>query len=348
MLAATSSDARVAALVHTHGTRLVRLAHLLEVPAPELVAADALAATLLRRRSGDAHEELMTAAHGVGARAQLPIHDDTRLQGWLDRAERAALAVDLTALHAVTVQRMAVQRAQRTAYRRRMSAAAVAAVAVVAGASLVHGGDRAAQGPAPTLTTGRIEGYPPSPVERGPVEVSGLLPSRPRRLPPDQRSATGVSLADTLLAGPTVRVTPVHVRGAPATVIAAQCAPRAGPPSLCAVAVPPDEPLLQGTPKYLLATLPLPTGGRLTSTRDPVISRSSFVDEFDQETVLWEVASARIGRLRVAFTDGGWANATRYSHPTWDVALFVIAAGDSAPARLTYLTDGVVLQRRFL
>lgn len=348
MPAPSSSDVRVPTLVHTHGTRLVRLAHLLDVPEPELVAADALAATLSRRGSDDAHEELMTAAHEVGARAQPPIHDDIRLQGWLDRAELDVLQVDLMALQTVTVQRMAVQRAHHTTRRRRMAAAGVAAVALLVGASLLSDGDQNARGPAPALPTGSLEGYPPSPVARGPVAVSGLLPSRPRRLPPGQRAARGFTLADTFLAGRTVRVTPVHVRGAPATIIAVQCAPHDGSPSLCAVAVPPDEPLRQGRPKYLLATLPLPTGDRITSTRDPLVSRSSFVDEFDKETVLWAVASARVERLRVEFTDGRWANATRYSHPTWDVALFVIAAGERAPVELTYLTDGRVLERRFL
>jgi len=65
--------------------------------------------------------------------------------------------------------------------------------------------------------------------------------------------------------------------------------------------------------------------------------------------VLWEVASDRVGTLRVHFTDGTWADATRYSHPSWDAALFVLAAArDKAPAELTYRTDGMILERRYL
>ena len=79
-----------------------------------------------------------------------------------------------------------------------------------------------------------------------------------------------------------------------------------------------------------------------------MVSRSSFVDEFKQRTVLWEVASASVGTLRVEFADGRSADATRYSHPTWDVALFVLAVRDATPARLRYMADGFVLDQRAL
>jgi hypothetical protein len=341
-----ASDEQVVALVHTHGTRLVRLAYLLDVPEPQCAAADALAHTVLGRRSGDAHDDLITAARHIGARAQPAVYDEALLQGWLDRAERDAHEVDLQALQTATVSAMTDQRARRSTTRRRATAGAVAAVMVVAGAGAVAGEDGPA--PAPPAANARLDGYPPPSQATGrPVDVVELMTSRPRRLPPGQRSATGVALADTLLAGPTVRVAPVHVDGARATVIAALCAPRGGPPSLCTLAVPPDDTLRQAAPKHLLATLPLPTGDRLRSLSAPLVSRSSMVDEFKQKTVLWEVTSAKVGTLRVQFADGRSADATRFSHPTWDVALFAVV-GDVTPARLWYLTDGMVLDQRSL
>jgi len=337
---------RIAAFVHTHGARLVRLAHLLGAREPEQAGADAVAATLQRRGSGDAHDDLVSAARHVGAMGDPPVRDDGRLQEWLDRAALSEHPVDLAALQHATVERLAVQRADRSRQRRRTAAGALGVVALVVAASALTDADDVA--PAPSQATERLEGYPPDPVAEGPVDLSGLQPPAPRRLPEDQRSSAGMIVENTFMAGPATPVARVHMNGEPTTVVAIGCAPFQGPPSVCAISVPRGAPLRQSTPIALLALLPVPVGDQLISDWDPAVSRESLVDEFDQRTVLWEVASAEIGTLHVDFSDGRSATATRYRHPSWDQALFLLVAGDQMPARLSYMADGIALDRRFL
>jgi len=345
---------RLQALVHTHGTRLVRLAYLLGVDEPEGATADALARTMLTRRHGDAHEELLAVALEVGARAEPPIHDNTRLQGWLDRAEVDTRDVDLLALQAEAVRRLAVQRDRRATYRRRTVAAATVAVAVVAGASLIDGRERPAPRPPPPLATDRIEGYPPDPasgppvVRASPVNLSGSLPAAPADLPVGQESAAGVVVADLVLAGPTTPIATVHIEGAPATVLAVSCAPRGEPASVCVLVLMRDQPLRSAEGSSLLAVLPIPPGDSLVSRGLPSLGRISFVDEFHHKTMLMEVTSADVDAVRVDFPNGQYAYARRLSAPGADAALFVAVTVDATPATVTYMSDGTVLHRRSL
>lgn len=345
-----TTEDRISTLVHIHGTRLVRLAYLLEVPAPELAAADALATTVLRRSGADAHEELAAAAQEVGARAEPPVHDYSRLQGLLDRAQLDARQVDLIALQVAAACRLAVQRERRRRYRRRVAGAAVAAVALVAGATAVTGGGDDPGSPSPSLTTGATGGLrnAPESTVRAPVDLSGLLPSPPARLPPGLRSGTGAVIADAVLAGPSAAIARVHIDGAPATVVAVNCAPRNRPAALCVVALARGETLREAEPSSLLAVLPLPRGEGFTTPVPPAVSRSSIVDEFQLRTVLMEATSAKVGTVSVSFTTGQFSYAARFSEPQWDAALFIAVTGDETPAALTYLTDSMIVGRRVL
>jgi len=342
---------RVSMLVHTHGTRLVRLAHLLDVPEPELLAADAMAAILVRRGGGDAHQELMAAAYEVGARAEPPIHDQARLQGWLDRAELDPHQVDLMALQSATVQRMAVQRARRSTYRRRMGATAAAAVALVAGASALTGAEDDPPSPPSTLATGPSSGLRDAedfvPASR--VDLSPWLPPPPPTgLPQGQRAGRGIVVADAVLAGPSLPISTVHIGGDPATVLAVSCAPRDQPLSLCVFALPRDQTLREAESSSLLAVLPVPRGDRYTNPGSLSLSRSSIVDELKLKTVFMEATSADVGTVSVRFTTGDYGFATRFSAPEWAAALFVAVTGDATPAALTYLADGMTLDHRVL
>lgn len=351
--AGTTGD-RSSALVHTHGSRLVRLAHLLGAPDPEQTAADALALTLLHRGRGDAHWELLTAAQHVGAHVRPPIHDAPRLQGWLDRAELDSHPVDLTALQQATVARLTVQRARRSTSRRRMAAGALAVVVGLVGVNALTDEEADTTTPNTPLSMGGVDGLRPAlgdPADPGPVDVARLL-APPARLPTGLRAAAGVVVADAVLTGPARPVARVHLEGAPTTLLGVACAPRDDPPSLCLLALREDQPLrslrsAQLSP--LVATLPLPLRGRLISSNASLVTRhSSVVDEFDLETVLMEVTSARVDSLYVTFANGQSTYATRYVDPAWDASLFVLIAGDQTPAQLSYLSDGVVVDRRSL
>ena len=341
---------RVQALVHTHGTRLVRLAHVLATNAPEIAAADALATTLLRGRHDDAHEELMTAARAVGARAEPPIHDDARLESWLDRAELDDRQVDLLALQAATVQRIAVQRARRRAYRRRTGVVSIAAVALVGGASAFAGTEDgsvpSSSSPSATASSGTrdAEDF----IEASPVDLSGRLPSPPALVPRDQRSADGITVGDVTLTGRASPIAHVHIETAPATVLAVRCVPSGQPRGLCVLVLHGDQALHDIDASSMLAVLPIPRGDEYTNRGLPSLGRTSVVDEFHLKTVLMEATSTEVGTVHVRFTNGQFAFATRFSKPAWDAALFVAVTVDEIPAALTYTTDGFILDRRVL
>jgi len=336
----------MASFVHTHGARLARLGHLIGASPPDAAAADAMALTLLQRRRGDGHDELMTAARHVGGYGEPPVHDDVLLQELLDRAETYPHHIDLVRLHAMTAERLSVQRVRRRSLRRRTAAGALAVVALVAGASVVTG-ENDDPVSAPSSATEHLERYPALyPAMESDLSLLRLSP--PRRLPPGQRFAYGVAVEDTLLAGPAVRVGRAHLGGEPATVIAVPCAARVGPASLCTVAVPRGEPLRDASPTALIAMLPVPSGSRNQPIREwgPVVALTSIAEEFRDQTVLWEVTSARGKQRGEGVADGGSTAAMRYSHPSWDVTLFALVARDQMVAELWYLTDGVVLDQR--
>jgi hypothetical protein len=204
--------------------------------------------------------------------------------------------------------------------------------------------------PNPPLSMGGVDGLRPArgdPADPGPVDVARLL-APPARLPAGLRAAAGLVVADAVLTGPARPVARVHLEGAPATLLGVACAPRPDPPSLCLLELPGGQPLRSAQLSSLVATLPLPLPGHFISSDASLVTRSSVVDEFDLETVLMEVTSAQVESLYVTFANGQSAYATRYVDPAWDASLFVLIAGDQTPAQLSYLSDGVVVDRRSL
>lgn len=345
MVVARSGVDEVAAFVHTHGARLVRLAHLLDVPDPLPAAAGAMASTMLRRGRSDAHEDLLAAARAVAAHAQPPVREDARLQGWLDRAELESYETDLDALRSETADRLASQRRSRNRTRRRAAAGTAAALLVLAGASLLTGGPDDAE-PPPTDGLGRLRPTSDSAGSDGPGLV-GLPPAGSVVLPRQLQSAQGVLVADILLLGPAVPIARVDVAAGRATMLAVQGVTRDHTRVVCVLAIPDGQTLLQADEADLVGVVPTPTPGRLLSGAAPLRVRQSVVEDYRGRNLLLDVTSSRIDRAIVTLSDGKVVEANRYPIPGGDSALFVTVDDDSA-AVITYVGHDRVLRRRSL
>jgi len=231
-----------------------------------------------------------------------------------------------------------------------MAAAAAAAVVLVAGASAITGAEGNPREPSATVPPSGLRPSWVRPTLDSQVDLSDRLQPPPAALPAGQRSGSGLRIGgtQTRLTGPTLPLAHVHIDGAPATMLGVRCTASGQPPSLCVLALTLDQTLREATSSSLLAVLPLPRRDDFTGPAMPAVSRISIVDEFDLETVLMDVASVDVGTLSVRFTTGDYSYATRFSAPGWDAALFVLVSGHATPAALTYMTDGMILDRRVL
>lgn len=334
----------IAAFVHTHGTRLFRLAHVLEVADPARTAADAVASTVMRRRrGGDAHDALLTAARAVGAQARPPVRDDARLQGWLDRAETAPYEADLDALRSDTAVRVELQHRRRSSTRRRAGAGTVAAALLVGVASLLTGGaEDAAQLPSEQW------GWHPTGAASATQQPAlvGLPPAGSVLLPRQLQSANGVLIADMLLLGPAVPIARVDVATGPATMLAVEGVTRRDSRVVCVLAVPDGQSLQQADEADVVAILPAPMKGRLLSRVTPLTVRQSIVENYRGRNLLLDVTSSRIDNALVTLADGRQVLAHRYSAPDSDVALFV-TVDDASAAEILYFSrkQGVVRRK---
>lgn len=339
----------VTTLVHTHGARLVRLAHLLGADRPEASAADAMATTLLQRpRPRDAHDELTAVAGLVGARGQPAIRGTARLQGWLDRAELDPYDVDLSALLSATAQRLEEQQRRRSRNRRRAAIGVVAAaVVVVAAGSLWPGDDPAAAG-WPVPGSGIL--YPNEPLLNGGDPNADARPHLPApravELPTAQRSAANIAVADVVLNGRTIPIMPTTLAGSPAHVLGIGCTARGGIPALCVLAISESSSLADATPAALLSVLTTPRIGHVASDRGPAVLRAPDIDGLTGQTLTVEVTSADVDAVLVTYTNGSQVLANRYRAANRPGTLFAALNIDVMPSDVAYLAaDGTTLAR---
>jgi len=328
-----SREEVVAAFVHTHGTRLVRLAHLFGADDPHRAAAAAMASTLLRwGRHGDAHDDLLTAARSVGSLGRPPVHEDVRLQGWLDRAEASAYEVDVDALRAETGRELEIQRTRRSATRRRTGLGVAAAVLAIAAVSAVIGDE---QPPSQPDGLGRLTSE--EPVASEGVALVDLPPAGSLRLPAELRSQKGVvAVADVLLHGPALAIARVEVAAGPATMLAIEGTNSSGDHVVAVLAVPDGESFLLVDESDLVAVMRAPRRDRLLSSDTPLTLRQTVVEDFQGRNLLLEVTSSRIDHAFVTLADSKQVLANRYSVPRSEVALFV-AVDDDSVAEITYI-----------
>lgn len=336
MTVSPSGVNEIAAFVHTHGARLVRLAHLLGVADPASAVADAMASTLLRGgRRRDAHDELLEAARAVGSQRQPPVREDARLQGWLDRAEAAAYEIDLEDLRHETARRLEVQRGQRSSTRRRAAVGTIAAVLLVAGISVVAGDDDTAARQPDGFGGLRSTGEPPA--SDGPAPT-GLPSAGSFLLPRQLQSANGVVVADVLLQGPALPIARVDVAIGSATMIAVEGVTRGGSRVVCVLAVPDGQSLLQADAADLVGVIPAPQEGRLLTSGSPLTVRQSVVEDYRGLNLMFDVTSSRVDNAVVTLADGRQIIANRYSTTDSDIALFV-TVDDTAAAEISYLSS---------
>ena len=325
---------QITALVHTHGARLVRLAHLLGVHEPERVAADAMAGTSRGRRRSDAHEELLTAARRVGDRGTLPVRDDAQLQSWLDRAELEPYEVDVGWLWELTQEEL--QRQEGALRRRRLRWTAGAAAAVLlAAASMLWPGD------------GRdVARMPPDgPTGRAVVPTQGPF-SWPGRRPVRDAEAAGV-----VLRGPAITImqTSVYNDVYVSTLLAVSCTSDQGVRAICIVFAPPVGPLSEMDDQAVAAFLPVPPRGDAISDTAPSVLRDATTRALTNQTLMVDATSPAVDAVRVTYTDGSVVVANRYDAQEWGARLFLARNKDVQPVKAVYLdSDGRMLARRSL
>ncbi len=342
-----SSPSDATTLAHTHGTRLVRLAHLLQAPDPEGAAADALASVLLAARRGDAHDQLLAAARVVGSYGQPPVRDDGRLEGWLDRAETAPYDVDLTVLSAATSRHLELQRRRRRTTRRRVAAAALVAAGLVGVAVAWPQGDPPASGWQVETAVGRFPhwGFPDDQNDR-----SSAPPTLPpaASLPASQRQAHDVRLFEVVLDGRAHNILLTTLSGVPADMLAIACTTvDTGTPAICIVTLPTRTALRDAPPSSLTDVLELPRRHRVARESVPSVLRAPTVDGLFGRTLTLDVTSARAHSMLVTYTDGSQLLGTRYHPGDWKVALFAAINTDVLPAQVAYLArDGSPLAER--
>lgn len=338
----------VTRFVRTHGTRLVRLAHLLSVPRPEAVAADSMADILLRLPRRDAHDQLLAAAREVGASGQPPIRDDGRLQGWLDRAEATPYQVDLLALTEATSGRLSARCARRRRSRRRSAAGVVAAGCVLGAAALWPSSQ-------PGNDVGRLPGsgidYPNDPLgnDSGGGTVRPTLPTLVP-LPSGQQRVRATAVAEVVLSGRAAGILHTTESGRDATVVAVGCGSRGHQvTAICVLTVPVGTALAAVGPTALTDVLDLPPGHHVARQSVPSVLRAPTVDGLVGQTLTLDVTSTRVDAMLVTYTDGSQVLARRYQPPGWPVTLFAALNKDVMPAEVAYLgPNGAVLARRSL
>ncbi|MDQ3165220.1 MAG: hypothetical protein M3Q17_03500 [Actinomycetota bacterium] len=346
----------IAAFVHTHGARLTRLAYLLGVDHPEVAAAASMASTLQRRNCGqDAHEDLLIAARTVGSRGVPAVHDDARLQGWLDRAELDLHDVDLGALVESTQHQLQTQRGARRRGRWRATAAAAVVALLIVAAGMVWPDD----GPRKTLHAERsgilfpndpyLNGGDPNAVLTPEVRGAGSLLS-----PPRQRVARGVVLAGFELSGRTTAIMPTALPDGPATLLAVPCT---GTPLLsgfglravCVLVAPLGVRLSDLGPEAVVAFLPPPRDGRVLAQGPLTVLRGSLIGTLASQTLLVDITSSEADTALVRYTDGSQIMADRYLLRGWPTPLFVARNKDVMPVSVVYRGgDGHTLGRRSL
>jgi hypothetical protein len=322
------------AFVHTHGRRLVRLAHLLGVDESEQVAAEAMAATLVRwSRRRDAHDHLLAAARRVADRGTPPVRDDTRLQAWLDRAELEPYEVDISLLSELTHEELLRQGAALRRRRLQWVAGAAAAVVLAAGSSLWPSEERE---PAPTAAG------PPSSQTDQPGEASPTSP--------DRRAVRPVESAGVVLRGRAITVmqtsvyNDVHV----ATMLAVGCTRKDGLRAVCLVFAPPVGPLSEIDDHAVAAVLPTPRHGDAVSDTSPAVLRDATTQALTNQTLLVDATSRAVDAVRVTYNDGSQVVANRYDVAGWRARLFVARNKDVQPVKVIYLdSDGRALARRW-
>ncbi|CAN5419871.1 hypothetical protein BH18ACT8_BH18ACT8_04840 [soil metagenome] len=349
MTSGQETGGATADLVHTHGTRLVRLAHLLGADKPETTAADAMATTLLQRtrRPGDAHDELLVAAGLVGARGQPPIRGTARLQGWLDRAELDPHDVDISALLSATARRLEEQQGRRSRNRRRAATGVVAAAVVVVATGLLWPGEDPATAGWPVPGSGIL--YPDRDLNGGDpnADERPQLPARRQvELPAVQRAAANVTLADVVLNGRTIPIMPTTLAGVPANVVGVGCTARGGIPALCVLAIPASDPLADATRDALLTVLTTPRIGHVASDSGPTVLRAPSIDGLTGLSLTVEVTSSDVDAVLVTYTNGSQVLANRYRAPNRPGTLFAALNIDVMPSEVAYLAaDGTTLAR---
>jgi hypothetical protein len=340
----TPDAGEIAAQVHTHGTRLTRLARLLGIGGPETAAADALAATLRRpSRRHDAHEGLLIAARAVGSLAVPPLRDDARLQGWLDQAELDTYAVDLPALVVETRQRLQLQQAARQR-RRLRNGAGMVAVALVVSVGLLWPDTPAVE------SHERVEGsgmlYPNNPDLNGGDPNAVIAPDLPAR---GHRIARDVELGGAVLSGRTIPIMSTSLPDGAATLLALTCTTAGGLRATCLVLAPEGVPLFHVETNAVLALLPAPDRSRLLVDLPPTVLRGSTIGTLASQTLLVEVTSPEVATALVTYTDGSQVTATRFPSPGSARPLFVARNKDVMPASVTYLDEaGRTLAERSL
>lgn len=351
MAAHKPDPGEIAAFVHTHGTRLTRLAHLLGADPPDVAAADAMASTLLRRtRGGDAHEDLLAAARIVGSRGVPQVHDDARLHGWLDRAELVPHPVDLTTLVGSTGVRLQTQLAARRRGRLRAAAGAAAAALLVAGGLSWPDDDE------PSAAGWQVKGsgilFPNNPYLNG-GDPNAVVPDLPGvgwvNPPPRQRIARDIALAGVVLTGRTTTIMHASLLDGPATVLAVACTTEGGLPAICVLLAPTGVSLPDLETEAVIALLPSPQGGRVLNQLLPTVLRGSMIGTLSSQTLLLDVTSSDVDAALVTYNDGSRVLADRYlplgsGHP-----LFVARNKDVMPASVAYIDkDGHTLAHRSL
>lgn len=347
MVLARSGVDEIAAFVHTHGTRLVRLAHLLDVADAAGVAADAMASTLLRGgRDRDAQDELLEAARAVGSRAQPPVLADARLEGWLDRAELNPYKVDVVALSRLTQQAL---RASREALRRRRQrlAAGAAVIGMLATAGSLWPRHEEAE-----LAKWRVEGSgilsPNDPFRNGgdpDVTVSTSVPPASQRFPRDVQAA-GVELRGRAI---TIMQTSVFDGVDVATMLAVGCSNENGVRAVCLVLAPPIGALSQIEDEAVVAFQPIPRRGQAVSAAAPSVLRDGAIEALTDQTLLVDTTSPDVATALVTYTDGSQVRANQYHLRRWGARLFAARNKDVQPTEVVYFgPNGKTLARRSL
>lgn len=333
----------ITALVHTHGTRLARLAHLLGANRPDVTAASAMAATLLRRtRRSDAHDELLAAARVIGSSVIPQVRDDARLQGWLDRAERESYDVDLGALVGSTQHRLSMQLVARRRGRLLAGPSAVA-VAVLVVAGILWPGE------APERTRLQVEGsgilFPNDPYLNGGDPNAVVAPE----LPPKLRVARPVPVAGVVLRGRMTAVMATSLAEGPATLLAVACTTDDGARATCVLLAPAGVSLPDIETESVLALLPSPRGGKVLNDLLPTVLRGSMIGTLASQTLLLDVTRPDVAAAVVTYTDGSHVLADRHPLPGRSTPLFVARNKDVMPTSVAYLDqDGRRLGHRSL
>jgi len=339
-----AGDHEIAELVHVHGARLVRLGRLLGVDGAERTAANAMAWALLRRRRGDGHEHLLEAARSVGASGRPPVHEDTQLQGWLDRAELEPYEVDVGQLLELTQRALLAHRGAHRRSRVRWLGVATVVAVLAAGSALVPDEE-------PPEGQWRVEGSGiRSPDE---YEINGGDPDVQTPAPVrsvNQDVARGVQLADVVLRGRTVPIMQMPVFNDFATLLAVGCTSADDQPAVCVVVVTsPESPLSELDDEALVASLPLPRHGNAITRGPPSVLRHLTIEAMTDHTLLVTATSPKVAAVRVTYADGSQVVAYRYHLGSWRGALFLALNIDVDAATVVYLDrNGQTLERRSL